>query len=150
MKNVVYLERLYDCSLLYEEKDYVLQKEDIYARLRCKKNLLTIRNFLIYDLKLNFPGITKSKLYKLLQPTTENIFNTGTEITSFAPKYFEINEQSEVEALIKKTQFIEGSYFSYDKSNVIKRYFLTEPNKFLSIYCSISYFGERKAINQHK
>ena len=49
-------------------------------------------NFLIYGLKVNFRGITKSKLYKLLQPT-ENIFNMGTEITSFSPKDFEINEQ---------------------------------------------------------
>ena len=52
-------------------------------------------NFLIYGRKVNFPGITKSKLYKLLQPT-ENIFNTGTEITSFSLKDFEINEQLEV------------------------------------------------------
>ena len=49
-------------------------------------------NFLIYCLKVHFPGITKSKLYKLLQPT-ENIFNMGTEIMSFPPKDFEINEQ---------------------------------------------------------
>ena len=74
----------------------------------------------------------------------------GTEVTSFSLKDFEINEQSEAETLIEKTQIIEGTYFSYDKSNVIKRSFLTEPNTFLSIYCSISYFGERKAINQHK
>ena len=29
-KNVVYLERLYEYSLLNEVKDYVLQKENIY------------------------------------------------------------------------------------------------------------------------
>ena len=33
----------------------------------------------------------------------------------------------------------------YDKSNVIKRSFITELNKFLSIYGSISYFGETKS-----
>ena len=66
-------------------------------------------NFLIYGLKVNFPVITKSKLYKLLQPI-ENIFNTGTEITPFSPKDFEINEKLEVENFIKKkTQFIQGS-----------------------------------------
>ena len=56
-------------------------------------------NFLIYGLKVNFPVITKSKLYKLLQPI-ENIFNTGTEITPFSPKDFEINEKLEVENFI--------------------------------------------------
>ena len=68
-------------------------------------------NFLIYGLKVNFPAITKSKLYKLLQPTTENIFNTGTEITSFSSKDFEINEQSEVENLIKKTHLLRAAIF---------------------------------------
>ena len=65
----------------------------------------TFDNQLIYGLKVDFLGITKSKLYKLLQPT-ENIFNTGTEITSFSPKDFEINEQLEVENFIKKNTAI--------------------------------------------
>ena len=66
----------------------------------------------------------------------------------FSPKDFEINEQLEVENFIKKTQFIQGSYFLYDKGNVIKRSFITELNKFLSIYGSVSYFGQKKPINQ--
>ena len=66
----------------------------------------------------------------------------------FSPKDFEINEQLEVENFIKKTQFIQGSYFLYAKGNVIKRSFITELNKFLSIYGSVSYFGQKKTINQ--
>ena len=66
----------------------------------------------------------------------------------FSPKDFEINEQLEVENFIKKTQFIQGSYFLYDKGNVIKRSFITELNKFLTIYGSVSYFGQKKTINQ--
>ena len=58
-------------------------------------------NFLIYGLKVNFPSITKSELYKLLQPT-KNTFNTVTETTPFSPKDFEINEQLEVENFMKK------------------------------------------------
>ena len=68
-------------------------------------------NFIIYGLKVNFPSITKSTLDKLLQPT-EKIFNSGTEVTPFSPKDFEINEQLEVRNFIKK-QFIRGSYFLY-------------------------------------
>ena len=38
--------------------------------------------------------------------------------------------------------FINESYFLYDKSNLIKQTFLTEINKLLSIYGSISYFDK--------
>ena len=76
-------------------------------------------NFLIYGLKVNFPGIRKSKLYKLLQPT-ENIFNTGTEITQFSPKEFEINEQLEVQ----------GSFFCMIK---VTLFFITELNIFANL-----------------
>ena len=149
-KYVVYLERLFEYSILNEVKDYVLQKEDIFMSDYVVKKPFDVQsNVLIYGLKLNFPDVTKSKLYKLLEPT-ENIFNTGTEIALFSSKDFEINEQLEVENFIKNTQFIQAGYFLYDKSNVIKRSFITELNKLLSIYGSISYFGEKNPINQHK
>ena len=40
------------------------------------------------------------------------------------------------------SDFIEESYFLYDKSNLIIESFLTEINKLISIYGSISYFGK--------
>ena len=93
-KSVVYLERLYKYSILNEVKDYVLQKEDIYMTdYVVKKPFDNQSNFLIYGLNVNFPVI--AKLYKLLQPT-KNILNTGTEITPFSSKIFEINEQLEI------------------------------------------------------
>ena len=65
-KNVVYLERLYEYSMPNEVKDYILQKEDIYMPDYAVKKLFDDQsNFLIYGLKVNFRGITKSKLYKL-------------------------------------------------------------------------------------
>ena len=39
------------------------------------------------------------------------------------------------------------SYFLYGKSNLIKQTFVTEVNKLLSIYGSISYF-DKKGINE--
>ena len=78
-------------------KDYVLQKEDIYMPDYVGKEPFDNQsNFVMYGLKVNFPSIIKSKLYRLLQPT-ESIFNTGTEIKPFSPKDFQINEQLEVE-----------------------------------------------------
>ena len=41
------------------------------------------------------------------------------------------------------SDFIEESYFLYDKSNLIIESFLTEINKLISIYGSISYFGKK-------
>ena len=40
------------------------------------------------------------------------------------------------------SDFIEESYFLYDKSNLIKES-ITEINKLISIYGSISYFGKK-------
>ena len=34
------------------------------------------------------------------------------------------------------------SYFLYDRSNIIKRTFINEINKFLPIYCSGRFYGE--------
>ena len=37
--------------------------------------------------------------------------------------------------------YINESYFLYDKSDLIKETFITEPNKKMPIYGSISYFN---------
>ena len=39
------------------------------------------------------------------------------------------------------------SYFLYDKSNMIEQTFITEINKLISVYGSISYF-DKKSINE--
>ena len=41
------------------------------------------------------------------------------------------------------SDFIEESYFFYDKSNLIKESFIAETNKLISKYGSISYFGKK-------
>ena len=38
--------------------------------------------------------------------------------------------------------FVNESYFLYDKSNLIKQIFVTEINNLLSIYGSVSYFNK--------
>ena len=47
---------------------------------------------------------------------------------------------------IKKltVDFVNESYFLHDKSNLIKETFITELNKTVLIYGSISYFAEKK------
>ena len=75
-----------------------------------KKSFDDQSNSLIHGLTVNFMGIRKSKLYKLLQPT-ENIFNTGTEIMLFSPKDFKINEQLEVEKFVNKHNIFRVAIF---------------------------------------
>ena len=44
----------------------------------------------------------------------------------------------------KWLNLLQESYFVYDKSSFVKLTFITEINKFLSIYCSASNFSEKK------
>ena len=72
----------------------------------------------------------------------EEINNTLNRNTFFNEKTF--NEKvAEFKAITKK-EFINESFFQYDKSNTIKRTFITALNKELSIYVSFSYFSGKK------
>ena len=76
---------------------------------------------------------------------TEDILNTEKETAPVSAEDFKFFEQAEIENSLAGSQFIQDSYFLYDKSNLIKRSFITEVNKFISICRSISYFGTQKS-----
>ena len=73
---------------------------------------------------------------------TEEINNTLNRNTFFDEKTF--NEKAAEFKAIPKKEFINESFFLYDKSNTIKRTFITALNKELSIYGSFSYFSGKK------
>ena len=54
-----------------------------------------------------------------------------------------------IENYIKKLtiRFVNESYFLYDKSNMIEETFITEINKLISVYDSISYC-DKNSINE--
>ena len=54
-----------------------------------------------------------------------------------------------IENYIKKltVSFVNESYFLYDKSNMIEEIFITEINKLISVYDSISYC-DKNSINE--
>ena len=54
-----------------------------------------------------------------------------------------------IENYIKKltVSFVNESYFLYDKSNIIEETFITEINKLISVYDSISYC-DKNSINE--
>ena len=47
---------------------------------------------------------------------------------------------------IKNNQAIQSSFFLYERSNIIKKFFLKEINEFLPIMCSFGYFGKTTDI----
>ena len=49
---------------------------------------------------------------------------------------------------IKDNDSIQSSFFLYDRSNIIKKTFVSEINEFLPIMCSFGHFG--KITNIHK
>ena len=54
-----------------------------------------------------------------------------------------------IDNYVKKitVSFVNESYFLYDKSNVIEQTFITEIDKLITVYGSISYFNE-KGVNE--
>ena len=81
----------------------------------------------------------------MIKPT-EYIFNTGIETSEINENDF-IDPQIEVvKNILKKqpTKCFSDSVFLYNKSNIVKKSFLTELNKFLSIFDSITFSGHVK------
>ena len=95
-----------------------------------------------------FPNLS-TILKNILQPSPGLINKeTGTEQTTSVPtQYYFFPEQKGIEDGIKNYKnvplfyYINESYFLYDKSDLIKETFITEPNKKMPIYGSISYFN---------
>ena len=132
--SIIYLQNL--CEYVVSAiNDYDLQPADIYlpSTIVEKGDYYKIDGLAIY-----FPNI--------LRPT-EDILNTRKETVPISADDFKFFEEVEIEKCLASTQFIRDSYFLYNKSNLIKRSFITELNKFISICGSISCFDSK---NTHK
>ena len=88
-------------------------------------------------------------LQELLIPSSELTNKTETETKGFASKdIFKLLQEMLVKTAINNyiknlmIDFINESYFLYDKSNFIKQTFIMEINKIVSSYGSVSYFGK--------
>ena len=83
------------------------------------------------------------------QSVIEDIKNTLTD-EIFYPIKKDIKEKIEEYKAIPTKNFINESYFLYDKSNLIKRTFVSAINKQLSLYGSFSYFSGKIGIKNLK
>ena len=89
---------------------------------------------------------------KLLTPK-DNLLNKTTPetINLFSKNIFKLPQETlvkrAIDNYIKKITvgFVNESYFLYDESNVVEQTFITEINKFTSIYGSITYFNKKKS-----
>ena len=79
---------------------------------------------------------------------TEEVNNSLSTNIFFDEKTFK-EKVEEFKAILKK-EFINESFFLYDKSNTIKSIFITALNKEISIYGSLSYFSGRESAKNIK
>ena len=81
----------------------------------------------------------------MIKPT-KDIFNAGIETSEINENDFIDPQTKGVENVLKKqpTIFFNESFFIYDKSNIVKKSFLKEINKFLLLFGLISFSGSVK------
>ena len=79
----------------------------------------------------------------------DNLEEANNNFTSeiFFPAKKTIQEKIAEYKAIPTTNFINESYFLYDKSNLIKNTFVTTINKQLSLYGSFSYFSGKTSVS---
>ena len=93
-----------------------------------------------------FPDVFDN-INELLKPPTD-IWN-NSEHKPIWPESLKLPQQTFVAFALENYQqkllkdFIEENYFLYNKSNLIKKLFITELNKLIPIYGYISYFEKK-------
>ena len=80
---------------------------------------------------------------------TEEVNNSCLSTNIFFDEKTFKEKVEEFKAILKK-EFINESFFLYDKSNTIKSIFITALNKEISIYGSLSYFSGRESAKNIK
>ena len=140
--NISRLKYIYNYVIENDVKDYNLTKEDIYIPdfSGSRKNSFRVKgaNFIFYN---------QNNVTDLIKPR-EDIFNTGIETSEIKEKDF-IDPQIEVvENILRKktTEIFNELFFLYDKSNIVKKQFLTKLNKFLSIFGPTTFLGSVKTV----
>ena len=76
----------------------------------------------------------KLKLDDFISPVEKEVLSLMTPVFSKSLK------------VIKENDSIQRSFFLYDRSNIVKKTFVSELNDFLPLMCSFSYFGKTKDI----
>ena len=87
-------------------------------------------------------------LKKLVPPENNNKIKKSRIISAENDDIFLSRVENDIEKIYKHyTIFLniyQETYLLYDRNNLLKKSFIDELNVFLSIYCSVSYFGETK------
>ena len=102
----------------------------------------------ITSLEFSFPN--SGHLQNLIIPRDNLLNETTPEVAAATSKEIcklsqELLIKTAIENYIKKltVRVASKSYFLYYKSNLIEPTLITEINKLISVYCSISYFDEK-------
>ena len=94
-----------------------------------------------------FPN-TKKTIKDIITPK-DNLINIelGLELieNGLTPEFFFLKKRNRRKSAVPTKQFINESYFLYDKSFLVKKTFVTAINKTISIYGSFSHFQGKTA-----
>ena len=117
--SVIYLNNLYKYHIYTIIRRCLLHQDDIYFpnTIIVKEHYYEINGF-----QISFLSVKKEKISEILT-LTEDIFSTGEKLVPVSPDDFKFFEQTEIENSLTSNQFIQESYFLYDKSNVIKKWY---------------------------
>ena len=140
--NINYLKKLFEYTDLKVTANYNPVKEEFYyLRYVTKTN-----HFPMHEYELDFPKIP-DKIKDILFPTND-IFNVLHEEVSITPDNLKKTEELEIKKsyiLVEgRKHLLQEINFFCDRRNFVKESFVTELNKFISIYGSISYFEIKK------
>ena len=128
----------------------------IYSHIPCQsliffpKTYSRTMGFSINGFNFVFSG--DEFLKKTITPPPDLINNSGgteEEIFAASKEIFKLPQEKLVETALGNcrekltTNFVNESYFLYDESNLIKETYITELNKKILIYGSISYFNKK-------
>ena len=137
------LKYIYNYVIENDVKDYNLTKEDIYIPdfSGGRKNSVRVKG-------ANFIFHNQNNITDLIKPR-EDIFNTGIETSEIKEKDFIDPQIKVVESILRKktTEIFNELFFLYDKSNIVKKPFLTKLNKFLSIFGPTTFLGSVKTVS---
>ena len=77
-----------------------------------------------------------------------DIPNIDSETVNITTEDLTTDEELEIKKnyfpIVERKNLLQDSYFLYDQSSFVKKSFIMELNKFLSIHGSLTYFDEKK------
>ena len=107
-------------------------------------------SFPFHEFEFECDSNVPDKIKNILKPNNDEIAIQNEKIPMLDGILENLTTDAELEVIkynfrvTERENLVQDSYFIYDHSNLVKKSLITEPNQFISIYESVSYFDEKK------